>query len=151
MSLPPQHAIAFLGTADPWSDVDAVTAQSRANGTPITVYAQANHSLETPRHPAKYIQILGEVMQKYGRLSARLCSPHHAIARRPTENEPENYPLQRIDIPRGSCYNKLYSQSAPVVPCPTGPAAKPNMQTYRSGRNEIDSKSHPAGSSAQQN
>ena len=25
----PQHAIAFLGTADPWSDVDAVTAQSR--------------------------------------------------------------------------------------------------------------------------
>lgn len=58
----PQHAIAFLGAADPWSDVDAVTAQSRANGTPITVYAQANHSLETP-DTLRNIQILGEVMQ----------------------------------------------------------------------------------------
>lgn len=43
----PQKAIAFLGTADPWSDVDAVAAQSRANGTPLYLYAGANHSLET--------------------------------------------------------------------------------------------------------
>ena len=43
----PQKAIAFLGTADPWSDVDAVAARSRANGTPLHLYAGANHSLET--------------------------------------------------------------------------------------------------------
>lgn len=45
----PQNAIAFLGTADPWSDVNAVTAQSCANGTPLHLYENANHSLETGR------------------------------------------------------------------------------------------------------
>ncbi len=59
----PQNAIAFLGTADPWSDVPAVTAQSRTNHTPLTLYESANHSLETPdvlQNP----DILKDVMQK---------------------------------------------------------------------------------------
>lgn len=59
----PQKAIAFLGTADPWSDVDAVAAQSRANGTPLHLYAGANHSLETADVLGN-LDALRDVMQK---------------------------------------------------------------------------------------
>lgn len=59
----PQNAIAFLGTADPWSDVPAVAAQSRANGTPIYLYENANHSLETP-DVLQNLTILQDVMRR---------------------------------------------------------------------------------------
>lgn len=59
----PQKAIAFLGTADPWSDVDAVAARSRANGTPLHLYAGANHSLETADVLGN-LDALRDVMQK---------------------------------------------------------------------------------------
>ena len=59
----PQKAIAFLGTADPWSDVDAVAARSRANGTPLHLYAGANHSLETADVLGN-LDVLRDVMQK---------------------------------------------------------------------------------------
>lgn len=59
----PQRAIAFLGTADPWSDVDAVAARSRANGTPLHLYAGANHSLETADVLGN-LDALRDVMQK---------------------------------------------------------------------------------------
>ena len=46
-ALAPQNALAFLGTADPWSDASSVAAAARANGTPLCLYENANHSLET--------------------------------------------------------------------------------------------------------
>ena len=38
-ALAPQNALAFLGTADPWSDASSVAAAARANGTPLCLYA----------------------------------------------------------------------------------------------------------------
>ena len=43
----PKHAVAFIGTADPWSDVPAVIQMSETQGVPMHVYENANHSLET--------------------------------------------------------------------------------------------------------
>ena len=37
-ALAPQNALAFLGTADPWSDASSVAAAARANGTPLCLY-----------------------------------------------------------------------------------------------------------------
>ena len=37
----PQNALAFLGTADPWSDVSSVAAAARVNGTPLCLYENA--------------------------------------------------------------------------------------------------------------
>ena len=59
----PQHALAFLGTADPWSDVSSVTAAARANSTPIYLYENANHSLETG-NVLHDLTALQDVMQK---------------------------------------------------------------------------------------
>lgn len=59
----PQHALAFLGTADPWSDVPSVTAAARANSTPISLYENANHSLETGDVPHD-LATLRDVMQE---------------------------------------------------------------------------------------
>ena len=41
----PKHAAAFIGTADPWSDVPAVIRMSEAQDVPMHVYENANHSL----------------------------------------------------------------------------------------------------------
>ena len=43
----PQNAIAFLGTSDPWSDIEKVTGISRGQKIPLFLYPDANHSLET--------------------------------------------------------------------------------------------------------
>ena len=56
----PQDALAFLGTADPWSDVPAVTA--KAGGT-LYLYPDANHSLETD-DVTKNLSISQDVMAK---------------------------------------------------------------------------------------
>lgn len=49
LTFAPQNAIAFLGTADPWSDVPAVVDLIQSSGTPLFLYENANHSLETGR------------------------------------------------------------------------------------------------------
>lgn len=59
----PDHAIAFIGTADPWSDADEVIRLSEANHIPMTVYEGCNHSLECD-DTMKNIEILKDVMQK---------------------------------------------------------------------------------------
>ena len=59
----PKHAAAFIGTADPWSDVPAVIRMSEAQGVPMHVYEDANHSLETS-DTMRNLQILQDVMVK---------------------------------------------------------------------------------------
>lgn len=59
----PEHAIGFIGTADPWSDTDKIIRLSNTNHIPLTVYDGCNHSLECD-DPLKNIEILKDVMQK---------------------------------------------------------------------------------------
>ena len=40
------EAIAYIGTADPWSEVKKVVGCSQNQAVPIYVYEDANHSLE---------------------------------------------------------------------------------------------------------
>lgn len=42
----PDHAIGFIGTADPWSDKDEIIRLSDENHIPLTVYDGCDHSLE---------------------------------------------------------------------------------------------------------
>ena len=56
----PKNALAFLGTADPWSDVPAVAAKA---GGALYLYPGANHSLETD-DAAKNLAVLQDVMAK---------------------------------------------------------------------------------------
>ena len=60
---PPKQAIAFIGTADPWSDTDEIIRLSNANHVPLTVYDECNHSLECT-DTLKNLDILTDVMQK---------------------------------------------------------------------------------------
>ena len=62
-ALAPQNALAFLGTADPWSDASSVAAAAHANGTPLCLYENANHSLETG-DVLHDLATLQDVMQK---------------------------------------------------------------------------------------
>ena len=57
------HAIAFIGTADPWSKVPQVISLSEEKGIPIFSYEGANHSLETGNVLA-CLDILTDVMAK---------------------------------------------------------------------------------------
>lgn len=59
----PGHAIAFIGTADPWSDTDEILRLSDANHIPLTVYEDCNHSLECG-DTLKNLEILGDVMRR---------------------------------------------------------------------------------------
>lgn len=43
---PHENAIAFIGTADPWSNVNKVIDMAKADNVPIHVYHDVNHSLE---------------------------------------------------------------------------------------------------------
>ena len=62
-ALAPQNALAFLGTADPWSDASSVAAAARANGTPLCLYENATQSLETG-DVLHDLATLQDVMQK---------------------------------------------------------------------------------------
>ena len=55
--------IAFIGTADPWSNVPEVIALARKNNIPIHVYDDANHSLETD-DTIENLHIIRDVMKK---------------------------------------------------------------------------------------
>ena len=59
----PNHAIAFIGTADPWSDTDEIIRLSNAYHIPLTVYDGCNHSLEC-NDTLKNIETLKDVMQR---------------------------------------------------------------------------------------
>lgn len=59
----PDNAIAFIGTADPWSDTDEIIQLSSANHIPISVYEGCNHSLECT-DTLKNIENLKDIMQK---------------------------------------------------------------------------------------
>ena len=41
-----KDVLAFIGDADPWSDVDKVKAMAREQGIPLYSYPDCNHSLE---------------------------------------------------------------------------------------------------------
>lgn len=58
---PHEKACAFIGTSDPWSDVDKVIDKAGLNDVPIYVYENLNHSLEGD-NAIKNIEILNEVM-----------------------------------------------------------------------------------------
>ena len=59
----PNNAIGFIGTADPWSNIDEITQLSTANHIPLIVYENCNHSLECD-DTLKNIEILKDVMQR---------------------------------------------------------------------------------------
>lgn len=59
----PQNAIAFIGTKDPWSEVEQVIALSKAADVPIHVYEGCNHSLEC-EDVLRNLDILKDVMEK---------------------------------------------------------------------------------------
>lgn len=56
-------AVAFIGTSDPWSEVDKVIKKAEESGVLIGVYEGCNHSLES-EDIARNIEILKEVMGK---------------------------------------------------------------------------------------
>ncbi|MCI9081504.1 MAG: glycosyltransferase family 1 protein [Lachnospiraceae bacterium] len=59
----PNHAIGFIGTADPWIDTDEIIQLSRTNQIPLTVYEGCNHSLEC-NHTLRDLENLKDIMQK---------------------------------------------------------------------------------------
>lgn len=60
---PVGEAAAFIGTGDPWSDVDEVIRAGRKQNVPIYTYEKANHSLETG-DAIQNLDILKDVMLK---------------------------------------------------------------------------------------
>lgn len=59
----PNNAISFIGTADPWSNIDEITRLSTEHQIPLIVYENCNHSLECD-DTLKNIEILKDVMQR---------------------------------------------------------------------------------------
>lgn len=59
----PDHAVGFIGTADPWSNVDEILRFSETNHIPLTVYEGCNHSLECD-DTLKNLEIIKDVMQR---------------------------------------------------------------------------------------
>ena len=47
-------AIAFIGTADPWSDVKKSNCMFKNQAVPIYVYEDANHSLAKRKYFTKH-------------------------------------------------------------------------------------------------
>lgn len=59
----PKQAVAFIGTADPWSDPEEIVHLAGENHIPIAVYEGCNHSLEC-EDTMKNIENLRDVMEK---------------------------------------------------------------------------------------
>jgi len=64
---PANLCTAFLGSADPWSDPDALRQTAAELHLPLYLYPDCNHSLESP-DVLRNIEILHEVMQITERL-----------------------------------------------------------------------------------
>ena len=60
-SVDPESILAFIGTADPWSDIPKLLNTAAENHLDVHVYEDCNHSLETP-DVDKNIEILRDVM-----------------------------------------------------------------------------------------
>ena len=60
---PADSCIAFIGTADPWSDVSNIETLASSANIPLAVYEGCNHSLES-KDVLRNIEILRDVMQK---------------------------------------------------------------------------------------
>lgn len=58
----PESCIAFLGTADPWSDIDKLREESERQQIPLYLYPECNHSLECA-DVNRTIRYLSEIMQ----------------------------------------------------------------------------------------
>lgn len=58
-----QTAIAFIGTADAWSDPQEVVALSEKAGVPIRIFENCNHSLEVVDDVSGNIGRLSEIMR----------------------------------------------------------------------------------------
>lgn len=59
----PDNAIGFIGTTDPWSNIDEMIRLSKTNHIPLTVYKDCNHSLEC-NDTLRNLEIIKDVMQK---------------------------------------------------------------------------------------
>ena len=59
----PDHAISFIGTADPWINTDEIIMLSKTNHIPLTVYEGCDHSLECD-NTLKNLETIKDVMQK---------------------------------------------------------------------------------------
>ncbi len=59
----PNHAIGFIGTADPWSDTEQILQLSKTYHIPMMVYDGCNHSLEC-NDTLRNLEILKDIMQK---------------------------------------------------------------------------------------
>ncbi len=59
----PDKAIAFTGTADPWADTDMIKERSSSQNIPLSIYVDANHSLET-KDTMNNLKIIMDVMDK---------------------------------------------------------------------------------------
>lgn len=59
----PDHAVSFIGTADPWSNVDEILQLAETNHIPLTVYEGCNHSLECD-DTLKNLETIKDVMQR---------------------------------------------------------------------------------------
>lgn len=57
-----KDAIAFIGEADPWSELDEVKRLAAEKHVPLYTYPDCNHSLECSNQ-RRNIEILGEVME----------------------------------------------------------------------------------------
>lgn len=62
-SFEPDNAAAFIGTADPWSNVDEIIRLSETSRIPLHVYKGCNHSLECG-DSLRNLEIIKEVMQR---------------------------------------------------------------------------------------
>ena len=71
---PPEEGIAFLGTADPWSDADEIIRLSHANHIPLTVYEGCNHSLECG-DTLKNIDNLKDILRRTIAFTAQNSNP----------------------------------------------------------------------------
>lgn len=60
----PDHAAGFIGTADPWSNIDEIIRLSKTNDIPLTIYDGCNHSLEC-NDTFKNLENLQDIMQKF--------------------------------------------------------------------------------------
>ena len=59
----PEKGIAFIGTADPWSNTEEIIRMARKNRLPLHVYDDCNHSLECG-DAERNLEILKDVMEK---------------------------------------------------------------------------------------
>lgn len=59
----PRNAISFIGTSDPWSNVDEIIRLSEEHHIPLTTYEGCNHSLECD-DILRNIEIIYEVMRR---------------------------------------------------------------------------------------